>query len=152
MAPRTRRQVNRPQAFWDTSALVPLCKAEPLSPRVSLLYTAYQVVTWWATAVEIASALARLRRMAQIDSVELARAEEIATELESKWWDIPPTSLLRTRAAGLLHRYDLRAADALQLAAALQWCENQPTGRIFLTADDKLREAANLCGFDTSAL
>jgi predicted nucleic acid-binding protein len=90
--------------------------------------------------------------MGQIDSTELAKAEEIAAELESKWWDIPPSTELRTRAASLIHRHDLRAADALQLAAALQWCEDQPTGRIFLTADDKLRDAAQRIGFDTSKL
>jgi hypothetical protein len=45
-------------------------------------------------------------------------------------------------------RYDLRAADALQLAAALNWCEDAPQGRVFLAVDQKLREAAVLSGFD----
>ena len=52
----------------------------------------------------------------------------------------------------LLERYDLRAADALQLAAALGWCENAPRGRVFLTADQKLREAALLSGFDAKEI
>jgi predicted nucleic acid-binding protein len=152
MAARTRRQIIRPEAFWDTSALVPLCKAEALTPKVTALYEAYQVATWWATPVELASSLTRVHRMGQIDSAELARAEAIASELESKWWDVPPSLALKSRATVLLHQYDLRAADALQLAAALQWCENQPTGRIFLTSDNKLRDAARLTGFDTSQL
>ena len=38
--------------------------------------------------------------------------------------------------------------DSLQLAAALSWCEDVPQGRVFLTADQKLREAALLSGLD----
>jgi hypothetical protein len=33
------------------------------------------------------------------------------------------------------------------LAAALEWYEDAPQGRVFLTADEKLREAALLSGF-----
>jgi len=47
-----------------------------------------------------------------------------------------------------VERYDLRAADALQLSAGLEWCGEDPRGRVFLTADKKLRDAALLCGFD----
>jgi len=32
----------------------------------------------------------------------------------------------------------VRAADALPLAAALEWCEGIPQGRVFLAADQKL--------------
>jgi predicted nucleic acid-binding protein len=42
----------------------------------------------------------------------------------------------------------LRAADALQLAAALEWSQDVPQGRVFLTADQKLREAALMAGFE----
>jgi hypothetical protein len=41
----------------------------------------------------------------------------------------------------------LRAADALQLAAALIWCEEQPAGEVFVCLDDRLREAARREGF-----
>jgi len=34
------------------------------------------------------------------------------------------------------------------LAAALEWCEDVPQGRVFLTTDQKLRDAALLNGFD----
>jgi hypothetical protein len=39
--------------------------------------------------------------------------------------------------------------QALQLAAALEWCEDIPQGRVFLAADQKLREgmgSADLTG------
>ena len=49
-------------------------------------------------------------------------------------------------------RFDLRAADSFQLAAALEWCEDAPQGRVFLTADQKLGEAALLSGFDAKQM
>ena len=44
--------------------------------------------------------------------------------------------------------YDLRAADALQLAAALEWSAGIPHGKKFLATDRKLQEAAMLTGFE----
>jgi hypothetical protein len=35
--------------------------------------------------------------------------------------------ILRSKAVQLVERYDLRAADSLQLAAALAWCEDAPS-------------------------
>jgi hypothetical protein len=49
-------------------------------------------------------------------------------------------------------RFDLRAADSFQLAAVLEWCEDAPQGRVFLTADQTLREAALLSGFDAKQM
>jgi hypothetical protein len=43
--------------------------------------------------------------------------------------------------------HPLRAADAMQLAAALEWCEGKPKGNVFLTFDKRLSEAAGLAGF-----
>jgi predicted nucleic acid-binding protein len=98
--------------------------------------------------VEIASALARLVRMEQLDSAGWAEARRLSAALADGWFVVQPSNGLRAKAAELVNRYDLRAADALQLAAALEWCEDFPQGRIFLTADQKLREAALLAGFD----
>jgi len=41
----------------------------------------------------------------------------------------------------------LRAADALQLAAALAWAQEQPLGRELVSLDLRLREAAQGEGF-----
>jgi prevent-host-death family protein len=38
------------------------------------------------------------------------------------------------------------------LAAALEWCHDRPNGRVFLTADQRLRQAANLAGFDAKTV
>ena len=152
MARRTTRPVKRPSAFWDTSALVPLCVRQGTTPRAIALYENSEAVVWWATSVEIASALARLVRMKQLSSSDWAKAGKIATALANDWSVIQPSEAVRAKATELVDRYDLRAADALQLAAALAWCEDIPQGRVFLTADQKLQEAALLSGFDAKQI
>jgi predicted nucleic acid-binding protein len=66
----------------------------------------------------------------------------------ARLWDvIAPSEQVALDARSLLELYPLRAADALQLAAALAWCEGKPRGNVFLTFDRRLREAAGLEGF-----
>jgi predicted nucleic acid-binding protein len=139
-------------AFWDTSALVPLCVQQGVTPRAIALYKAYDLAVWWATPVEIASVLARLVRMEQLKPAESARAGRLARKLADSWSMIQPSDALRAKAIQLIDRYDLRAADAFQLAAALEWCEDVPQGRVFLTIDRRLREAALFSGFDAEQL
>jgi predicted nucleic acid-binding protein len=107
---------------------------------------------WWATPVEIASAMARLVRMRHLDTGEWANALKLAKRLTGQCFVIQPSDRLRTTAMQLVDRYDLRAADSLQLSAALEWCEGAPQDRVFLTADQKLRDAALLVGFDAKQL
>jgi predicted nucleic acid-binding protein len=152
MAGRTRKPVERRSAFWDTSTLVPLCVRQTVTPRIIALYRSYQAVVWWATPVEIASALARLVRMKQLTSDDWARSRRLAVDLAATWSVVQPSDALRAKAAQLVERYDLRAADALQLSAALEWCEDSPQDRVFLATDARLREAAVLCGFDAKRI
>ena len=106
----------------------------------------------WAAPVEIASALARLVRMKQLDSSDWSKARKLAKRLADSWSVIQPSNVLRAKSIQLVERYDLRAADSFQLAAALEWCEDAPQGRVFLTTAQKLREAALLSGFDAKPL
>jgi predicted nucleic acid-binding protein len=152
MARRTARPVNWPSAFWDTSALVPLCVRQGTTPQAIALYKSCEAVVWWTTPAEIASALARLVRMKHLNSSDWAKARKLATALADAWSVIQPSDAVRAKAMQLVDRYDLRAADALQLAAALVWCEDVPQGRVFLTADQKLQEAAMLSGFDATPI
>jgi predicted nucleic acid-binding protein len=115
---------------------------------VVALYRNYGVVVWWATPVEIASALRRLVRMKQLVPDDWATSRRLAGDLAESWRVVQPSNFLRAGAAQLVDRYDLKAADALQLAAALEWCENIPQDRVFLATDSRLREAAVLSGFD----
>jgi predicted nucleic acid-binding protein len=97
-------------------------------------------------------ALARLVRMKQLDSSDWIKARKLAKRLADSWSVIQPSDALRAKSAQLVDRFDLRAADSFQLAAALEWCEDAPQGRVFLTADQKLREAALLSGFDAKQM
>jgi predicted nucleic acid-binding protein len=126
-----------------------LCVRQTNTPQSLLWRRRYQTVIWWLTPVEIASALARLLRIGQLDTNGWGRALKLGRALDEAWFVIKPTEALRTRAVDIVKRYDLRAADALQLAAAVEWCEAASRGRKFLSVDKKLREAATLIGFDT---
>jgi predicted nucleic acid-binding protein len=152
MAGRAGKPVARIPAFWDTSALVPLCVRQSITPRAMALYQMHEVMVWWATPVEIASALARLVRMKQLDSADWGKARRLAKKLADSWSVIQHSDKLRTKATDLVERYDLRTADSLQLAAALEWCEDTPQGRVFLTSDQRLRDAALLSGFDAQQM
>ena len=142
----------RTLAFWDTSALVPLCVRQGSTPRAIALHKIHDAAVWWAAPVEIASALARLVRMKQLDSSDWSKARKLAKRLADSWSVIQPSNVLRAKSIQLVERYDLRAADSFQLAAALEWCEDAPQGRVFLTTAQKLREAALLSGFDAEPL
>lgn len=134
--------------FWDSSALVPLLLPEESSEAVTrVLADDSEPVIWWATPLECQSALQRRHRDNPLPADQLSAAIERLRQLVQHADTIAPTDELRRRAARLLSFHPLRAADALQLAAALVWCEEQPHGEIFVTLDDRLREAATREGF-----
>jgi predicted nucleic acid-binding protein len=139
--------VLKPGAFWDASTLVPLCIRQPLSPRSFKLFETYQVTVWWATPVEMTSALARLLRRQEIAQPIYTQAMREMDGIANLWDVIAPLEKVARDARALLELYPLRAADALQLAAALTWCEGNPKGNVFLTFDHRLREAAQSAGF-----
>lgn len=151
MAARTRRILRRQLAFWDASALVPLCVGQSTTPRATSFYKKCAAVIWWSTPLEIASALARLVRMKHLDPQDWVKCRRLAQDLTDSCFVIQPSDSLRSQALQLVETYDLRAADALQLSAALEWCEGVPTAA-FLTADQRLRDAAALRGFEAHLL
>lgn len=132
--------------FWDSSALVPLCVDQPESaPAKSLLDEDFHMAVWWGSLVECWSAFARLRRdgVFQVDGEEQART--VLSRLQAGWLEILPSEDLRAQAGRLLRVHSIRAADALQLAAALAWAGESRSGEI-VTHDRRLREAARLEG------
>jgi predicted nucleic acid-binding protein len=58
-----------------------------------------------------------------------------------------PSEKVRTMAEALPDEYGVRAADALQLAAALVWCRERPRRRPFVCFDERLANAAAKVGF-----
>src|SRR5258708_22251865 len=152
MAAGTRRPLTRVSAFWDASALVPLLVRQSNTSHAVGLYKTLDVVVWWATPVELASAVARLLRTGKISTGEFAKIRKLANALFASWAVISPTDAVRSTAMELVERYDLRAADSLQLAAALHWCGEVSQGRIFVSGDQRLHDAAILSGFNAKRL
>lgn len=134
--------------YWDTSVLVPLLVEEPESPRVrDLLKEDPLIVTWWATPVEIFSALCRYRREDGLPDDAFATVRVRFTELLTALDLVAPNTALRNKAIQLLTAHPLRSADALQLAAALRWCRGEADGMTFVAFDGRLRKAAAREGF-----
>lgn len=135
-------------AFWDTSAVVPLCAHEATSAWARRNLREYgRIAVWWATPVEAQSAFARLSREGALTAAQKARAVTQLHRLQTAWIEILPTEEIRASATDLIQRYVLRSADAFQLAAALVWCDNRARNRTFITMDDKLALAAEEAGF-----
>lgn len=134
--------------FWDSSALVPLLVAERRSPELTdVLSGDREVTVWWATPVECLSAIYRCHRDSPLSQVALALAIERMRALVEDADAVAPTDQVRRRAGRLVATHSLRAADALQLAAALVWCEEQPSGETIVSLDERLRGAASREGF-----
>ena len=63
------------------------------------------------------------------------------------WREVGALELVRSRALRLLNTHPLRAADAMQLAAALVASDERPESLPFVCLDDRLRDAARKEGF-----
>ena len=134
--------------FWDSSALVPLFAAERRTRAVQALYGRDpEVVVWWGTQVECASAIARLERDGALSLSDAAESFSRLDALAPSWMQIDPSDEIRESARRFLRVHPLRAADALQLAAALVAAERRPPTLTLVTCDDRLRDAAGKEGF-----
>jgi predicted nucleic acid-binding protein len=134
-------------AFWDASALVPLCVTQRATPVVEALSAQFRMAVWWSTPVEIRGAFARLVRMGQLTPNGLVQAQVTLEGLRSVWREVDPSEQLREQAERLVDRFPLKAVDAQQLAAALVWCIGRPRGRVFVSGDSQLLDAARQLGF-----
>lgn len=133
--------------FWDTSAVVPLLLEQEATTAVEpLLAEDAGMVVWWGTPVECASAAARLRREERLTVREEERVLEVVAALRAAWVEVLPSEQVRDQAIRLLRVHSLKAADALQLAAALVWAGPVP-GAELVTLDERLTLAARLEGF-----
>lgn len=133
--------------FWDASALVPLLIDQPSSAAARRwLDEDRELVVWWGSSIECASAIARLQREGILDGGAERSARDLLETLRSGWFEIRPGDAVRDQALRLLRLHPLRSADALQLAAALEWAGSPPDG-VFLGFDTRLRDAAQREGF-----
>lgn len=133
--------------FWDSSAIVPLCLDQPLSERARALYHEdTELAVWWGTTIECASAFARLRRDGVLDGAGEDAACSLLIALQEAWFEVQPGEAVRRQALRVLRIHPLRAADSLQLAAALEWGGSPPGGEL-VTFDERLKAAARREGF-----
>jgi predicted nucleic acid-binding protein len=134
--------------FWDASAIIPLCVDEEQTPIVrELAKKDGALVVWWGSIVESYSAFARLRRDRTLSPKDEAEGLAVLSELAEAWTEIEPSDDIREITKRLLQNYPLRAADSLQLAAAVVWSGKTPKGHHFVCLDARLREAAIKEGF-----
>jgi len=71
--------------------------------------------------------------------------------LAHAWHEIDASDPIRETAVRLLRVHPLRAADALQLAAAHDAAERRPSSLEVVTLDDRLATAARKEGFVVTA-
>jgi uncharacterized protein len=144
--------VKKAAAYWDASALVPLCIHEDASRLARTHLRRFTPVVWWGSTVEVHSAICRMLRAKEITGNERQGAALRLLMLSRGWNEILPSEDLRELAMQLLDQYALRATDSLQLAAALVWCGQRPAKRNFICGDWRLSEAAEALGFSVLEL
>jgi len=134
--------------FWDSSAIIPLCVKEPLTDMMlELARDDADSAVWWGSSIECCSSFARLRRDSIITAAQEDLLRDLLLRMQGHWTEIEPTDEVRSHARRLLLRHPLRAADAMQLAAALVWADGNPEQHGFVCLDQRLREAARSEGF-----
>jgi hypothetical protein len=134
--------------FWDASAIVPLLVAEESTGRLQALAAKDSgMLVWWGSAVECISALARLERDGALNARAMTLALQLLHKLSAGWHEVDPSDEIRETAARFLRVHALRAADALQLAAAFAAAERRPASLEIVTLDERLANAARKEGF-----
>lgn len=134
--------------FFDSSAIVPLLIDEPKTRAMQQLIAAdAEMAVWWAAAVECVSAITRRDRSGLVSEAARTVGRARLQALAPSWREVEPSAAIRETAVRLLQTHDLRAADALQLAAAFAASEGRPPSLIFVALDSRLNEAAQREGF-----
>lgn len=134
--------------FWDSSALLPLLIDEPTRERLlGRLEEDTDVLTWWGTPLEIASALARREREKALTADEVSTTLAALHALSASWHEIVPSDSVRRTAERLLRMHPLRAADSLQLSAAIIAADHNPSSLEIVCLDERLTFAARREGF-----
>ncbi len=134
--------------FWDSSALIPLVLAERSTTRVQRwLREDPDVIVWTLSRVELLSTLARRRREEPESAPQLLAARRDLLGAWEQWSEVTAVELVRRYAERVVETHPLRAADALQIAAALVAAEGDPATIEFVSLDRNLAEAAEREGF-----
>jgi len=132
--------------FWDSSALVPLLIRETETERCQdWLKSDPDMLVWYFSPLECLSAY--FRRHRNLENEKTLQFKDRLTTLRQCWNEVQAQEIVRARAERIIALHDLRAADALQLAAALVACEERPERISFASFDKRLSDAALREGF-----
>ena len=82
-----------------------------------------------------------------LDASTLEIALRQLRQFAEAWLEVEPSGLVRETAARILRVHVLRAADALQLAAAFAAAERRPASLEMVTLDERLAGVARKEGF-----
>jgi uncharacterized protein len=99
------------------------------------------------TRVEVISGIARRKREWPEVLARWNRAIREVHEVASRWVEIWDAAATRVHAERIVIEHPLRAADALQLGAALVAADGDPQSLQLVTLDNRLAEAARREGF-----
>lgn len=134
--------------FWDTSALIPLVVGERETARARRwLRKDPDVVVWTLSRVELLSALARRRREEPGAARQLLAARREILGAWERWTEVTAVEVVRRHAERLVETHPIRAADAMQIGAALVTAEDNPETLEFVTFDRTQATAAEREGF-----
>ena len=111
------------------------------------LKTDPDMTIWSLTRVEVLSALSRRRRERALSENEFNLARNELEQASRKWSQITDFEKVCLEAERIVVAYPLRAADALQLGAALVAADGEPETLELVTLDRRLAEAAVREGF-----
>ena len=129
--------------------MIPLIFDEPTSPALNeLLMRDTDMVVWWGTWIECSVTVSRLGREGKLDENGQEETRAALDRLSADWLEVELTNELRLLAMLVSKSHPLKAADCLQLAAALRWCEGDTDDRRFVCLDNRLRRVAEDEGFD----
>ena len=133
--------------FWDSSAIVALIADEPAGPQArQTLEADPRMAVWWGTPVECVAAIARQERTGVAPAERVAERLRRLEDLARDWHEVQPDRRLRSLARRMVRVHPLKAADALQLAAAVVVAEQEPAKIGFVSFDVQLNKAAALEG------
>jgi predicted nucleic acid-binding protein len=99
------------------------------------------------TRVEVISGIARRKREWPQLLAGWNRAIREVHEVASRWTEISDAAATRLHAERIVMDYPLRAADALQLGAAIVAADGDPQSLELVTLDRRLADAARREGF-----
>lgn len=138
-------------AFWDTSAILLLCFSWIYTIQFDELRELQRkypkIVVWSKTSDEIEICLANLERDRILSKKEVVEAKLAWGEIIKSSQIVESVERVVTTPDTLSERYGLRKSDSLQLAAAIASCQGIMLARPFITANEKLAEAAEKEGF-----